>query len=469
MKRKAGKKEYSTTYKIYRRLRFLRYKKKILKKQIKERKKREAQQAKLEEKERKARLKQQRRIEREETKKALARAKREREEEKRLLAEQVIEEPLIPKITIKNTISKEEKEQEEIEFKKRLLELRRIEKENIAREQQIRKEQKKYAKKRRRRLLKVFIKRSLFHFWIAVRTLTPVKVKEWLKQVFGVPQDLELKRNFYSIFLNSLSLFLLSYFIIFLFGQLIRIFFALGFDYQLILFYNKLYFDISVEDWSMDSVKILYSTIPFVGLLTGVIFLIMYGLYSRKGTKIRLFYLWGTVHGVNAFFGALFFGTLLEQGFGWVISYMYYMDTGKMVYSFIGLFALVSAGTLLAKSFYQSAQHYFGFIDDRNKKYFLNSQIVLPVIIGVFIIAVMKIPSDFYFETFDEMWFDILKSVGVYIIALPLVGMIRSFGPMYFGDEDSYSKITVDKKLLLYSFGLVILLRLLLHFGVHIG
>ena len=468
MKKNSGKKRYSSTYMIYRRLRFLCFKKKLLKKRLKERKRREKQEARLEEKERKSRLREQRKIEKEETKKAQERVKREREEEK-LVMEQMVEEPLIPKIISNKTVSKQEQQKEEIEFKKRLQELRQIEKQSKAKEQKAKKENKRFAKRRRRRMLKVFVKRSLFHFWMGIRTLTPVKVKEWLKRIFGVPKDLELKRNYYSIFLNSLSVFLLSYFAIFLSGQLIRIIVALSFDYQLILFYNKLYFDISVEDWTMDSVKILYSIIPFIGFLLGVVFLMMYGLYSKKGTKIRLFYLWGTVHGVNAFFGALFFGTLLEQGFGWVISYMYYMDTGKMIYSFIGLFVLVSAGTLLAKSFYQSAQHYFGFVDDRNKKYFINSQIVLPIIVGVLIIILMKIPSDFYFETFEEMWFDILKTAGIFIIALPLVGMIRSFGPMYFGDEDSYSKIKVDKKLLAYTFGFIVLLRILLNFGLHIG
>ncbi len=287
--------------------------------------------------------------------------------------------------------------------------------------------------------------------------------------MFGVPEDREKKHNYYAIMLNSLSMFLLSYFLIFLLGQLIRILVSMNFDYQLILFYNKLYFDISVDAWTMDAVKILFSIIPLTGILLGAIFILLYSLYSEKGRLIRLFYLWGAVHGVNAMFGALFFGTLLEQGFGWVISYMYYMDTGKMVYSFIALFALVALGSLLAKSFYRSAQHYFGYIDAKNKKYFVNSQIVVPMILGTIIIILMKIPSDFYFETADEMWFDILKSMGVFIVLIPMIGMIRSYGPMYFADMDEEPRISIEKRLFLATFGMIILLRIALNYGIHIG
>ncbi len=467
MQKKSTKKDYSATYKIYRRLRFLRYKKRLLKRKLKEKQ--------AQEKEEKRQIAENLRKQRIAEKKELQlKRKREKEfelEQSLLIKENLRQQELIHKKEEKKRLAslKKEKQEEGKIFKERISKTIKEKKSSEQIRQKNAKKEKKFRRKRRYRLLKFYIKRSMWHFWHGLRNLTPVKIKNWLKKVFAVPEDRMLKKNYYSIAINSLSMFLLSYFSIYVFGQMIKIIVARSFDFKVILFYQKLYYDISVEAWSMDSVKILYSILPLTGLFASAVFLISYILYSQRDSLIRLFYLWGTVHGLNAFFGALFYGTILEQGFGWVISYMYYMDTGKMVFSLISLFGLIAIGSLLAKHFYSSAQHYFNYIDDRNKSYFSYSQIIVPVIFGTIIIALMKIPSDFYFESVDEMWFDLLMTSSIFIILMPMLGMIKSFGPMYFDSEEEVIHSQINRRLVLLTIAFILAWRLILNFGIAIG
>ena len=135
------------------------------------------------------------------------------------------------------------------------------------------------------------------------------------------------------------------------------------------------------------------------------------------------------------FFGSLLTGTLLNQGFGWVIAYLYYRDTGKMVFSIIAIFALVVTGTAVSRSFLISGNAYFNLINRDNRKFLLVSQVLLPVLIGTAINSFMKVPVDFYYTTSEEVMYEIFKLSSILILIIPIILTFSSFTTVYFDEE----------------------------------
>jgi hypothetical protein len=242
---------------------------------------------------------------------------------------------------------------------------------------------------------------------------------------------------------------------------------ASTFDYKTILYYYKIYYDIESHAWNSDSVKILFSILPLTGILLGTVFLILYSLFRNEPGNLKLFFLWGFVHGMVMFFGALLMGTLLNKDFGWVIAYLYYRDTGKMIFSIISIFALIAIGGLIAKSFLISGNAYYNFIDKRNRQFFLSSQIILPAILGSFILAFLKIPDRFYFGTVDEMYYEFLKLFTLMLLIVPLFISFKTYDEIYFDEEPR--RISLNWKFLIITIALILIFRLGLVTGITFG
>jgi hypothetical protein len=195
----------------------------------------------------------------------------------------------------------------------------------------------------------------------------------------------------------------------------------------------------------------------------GTIFIILFSTFRNEPGNLKLFFLWGFVHGMVMFFGSLLMGTLLNKDFGWVIAYLYYRDTGKMIFSIISIFALISIGGLIAKSFLISANAYFNFIDKENRKFILYGQVIFPAIIGTIILALIKIPDRFYFATTDEMYYEFLKLFSLIILIIPLIISFRTNNEVYFDEEPR--KISLGWKYLIFT----VLIFLAFRFGLVTG
>ncbi|NOX45484.1 MAG: hypothetical protein GXO89_00720, partial [Chlorobi bacterium] len=182
---------------------------------------------------------------------------------------------------------------------------------------------------------------------------------------------------------------------------------------------------------------------------------------------LKLFFLWGFIHGMIMFFGSLLMGALLNKDFGWVISYLYFRDTGKMIFSIFSIFALVALGGFTAKSFLISGNTYLNFVDKSNKRFLLSSQVVLPVIIGTIILILLKIPNNFYFGSEDEAYFETFKLSTVLLFLIPLIMAFGSFNETYFDEEPR--KIRFYWKFFLLAIIVWGVFRFGLSSGVHFG
>ncbi len=394
------KRGFSSVYKIYRRLRFIRHKRRSL---------RETQRLLRREEEEKRREVKESFREHAKTEKQLAREKARllRTEQKQWKREQHKELRLK-----KKELSEEIRLQAEAKHQRLLADKRRLRSE-------------------RRRLLRYFLRNRIRDFFLSFRTVTPGNIGNKFR---AFRQSLPARKKFAMIAVNSTVLYLGSYLFLFLLGQAVTVIAAGFFDYPTIVYYYEVYFNISPTQWYHDSVKTIFSAGPLFNLVVGVSFLIIYHNIREAEGIFKLFFLWGFLHAVNMLFGAMLVGTLFETGVGHVISWMYVMDTGRLMYSVVSIFFLVLAGLLTTRSFLISGNAYLNEVNHQNRSFLMIPQVFLPYILGNVILILLRQPKFIYYDTF----------IGLTMILciLPVMITYRSYHELYFDEEEKRLRIS---------------------------
>ena len=272
-------------------------------------------------------------------------------------------------------------------------------------------------------------------------------------------KDKRTPGNFLTIILNSTSYFIISFLFLYLVAQFSTAIAAQQFDYTSILYYFKLIFTIDTYDWNSDAVKLLFSLGPIVSILFGVIFLVIYiNLYAHTG-RFRMFFLWTFMHGVVWFFGAILAGTLLDKGFGYVVMYAYFLDTGKLILSLLSLTLILLIATFSTKWFLFSANSYFNQLTEHSRTFFTFSQIVIPVVIGTIVLIGIKMPMITFYELF------VLLCNLFFII--PILLKYNTY-PTFFFDEIPIP-IKLDVKAIIIAGVFLAAFRIVLEKGIPFG
>ena len=419
------KKSYSSVYRIYRRLRFVRYRKRT---------KKLAEQKQRFEKER----------EQEEIRRKLLEFRKSEREQRRL----------------KKKADKEEakwiKEELRKEFSERKV-LARAEWDILSMEDQEKlKKQKAVERQERLNQLKIEKARRKQHIKESIRSLN---IRTLRQNIIAFRESAPKRKLFLIITTNSTVLFLLSYLALFLLYKAVTTISGSFFNYPMIVYYWEIYFNISPEAWYHDSVRTIFSSGPLVLFIVGVISLIIYSNIREMTGNFKLFFLWSYLQGINMLFGALLIGTLFETGVGHVISWMYIMDTGKLMYSTVSIFILVIAGLIATKSFLISGNAYFNEITRENRGFLIRSQLVLPYFLGNIILILLRQPRFMFYETFT--------SIILIISLLPIMIGHGSFHDLFF-DEDK-KRPAFRWFALLFLMVIIIIYRGILQFGIRIG
>lgn len=416
---------YSSLYKIYRRIRFVRHNRKALNRKIKEIKRHEA----LEQREVQQRQKE---FYSEEEKKNRLKLKADRKESKRFKKE-----------------LRKEFQEKKMRARKELMELSRSEKIRLI-------EVRKSEKKERRRLFKLEARSRINKFFSSFRSLNSVAIRQKINEFRG---NSKLQKRLAIITFNSTALYLLSYLGFFLLTQVITVITASFFKYPVIVHYYEIYFNISPDAWYHDSVKTIFASGPLVNFAVGITFLIIFSNIREGSGSFKLFFLWGFLHAVNMLFGAMLVGTLFEAGVGYVISWMYIMDTGKVLYSIISIFLLVLAGLLTTKQFLISGNTYYNEMNKSNRTPFIISQVLLPYIIGNTILIILRQPRFIFYDSFI--------SFTMIVCILPVLFTYRSYNQLYFEEEEK--KPRISWLILLVLAGVMLFFRGVLGIGIRIG
>lgn len=266
------------------------------------------------------------------------------------------------------------------------------------------------------------------------------------------------EKTFRTISLNSLLLFLIAYLIIYVLNLFVTGFTAILFDIPVKIYYYDVDYLIRGIDWTPDSVSGVFSSGPIAMFVLSLFFLIVYKSVETETGILRLLLLWMIFHAMTRFFGEILVGAILGKGFGFVILYMFVMDTGKVILTILGFVAMFTAGLIMARWSLYTANIYFNDLLKTYRFKFIFTQFILPFILGNIVILLIKIPQFSYF--------DVALNASMIFFLIPILVRSISMEDFYF-DEDPR---TIKLKMILpiTAVSLLFFFRLILGFGIRL-
>jgi len=207
-------------------------------------------------------------------------------------------------------------------------------------------------------------------------------------------QQLMTLRQFAVYLFNSTVLFLITYIIAYITYQLSVIFISSMFEIDSVLYYYEVMFPIGNASalWTRFNILLITISGPLVSLIMGAVYYRFLLPKKNFGPVARLFFLWLSFHSFNMFFGAYLAGFITDQGFGYVINWLYLGFFVQLALAMLSLFAMMVIGYYATKPLLETSNSYQR-ISHRNRKYFILTQLLVPWVIGGLILILIKIPN----------------------------------------------------------------------------
>ena len=267
-----------------------------------------------------------------------------------------------------------------------------------------------------------------------------------------------LDAGWLTIIFNSTILFLLAFTFEFLLFNFSTGLAGLTLNMKSVIYYYDIDFLVRSRDWSIDAIKIIYSSGPFISLIICLLSIIIYMTFTDERWMARLFIFWIFCHAFTHSIGAVLSGALLSEGFGYVIMYMFWMDTAKVVISIAMIVILVLMGIIFTRSFLLTGNIYFNDLKPHNRMPFVYSQFIIPFLAGTGIILLLKVPK--------VTAIDIMISCSMAVFLFPFAGNARSSEDIYFDDDPR--KIRISWRWLMVALPLLALFRIIFAIGVRL-
>jgi hypothetical protein len=263
------------------------------------------------------------------------------------------------------------------------------------------------------------------------------------------------KGTFRIISINSLVLFLLGYLVVYVLNLFTTAISANAFDIPVMVHYYNVDYLIRGNDWTSDAVTTVFSTGPLLALVLSITLLILYVKVAMETGIMRLLLLWMLLHSLTRFFGEILVGAIMSQGLGYVILYMFIMDTGKLIITIFAFVAMFTIGLLLTRQLLYSGNIYFNDLDSSNRFRFIWNQFLVPFFVGNILIFLFKLP--------EINPFDIALNGCMILFLIPVA--MRSFTV---GDDEP-RKISFQVYLSAATLICIILFRIILGIGIRVG
>ena len=266
------------------------------------------------------------------------------------------------------------------------------------------------------------------------------------------------KGTFQVISTTSLLLFLIAYLLIYTLSLFITGYTAVLFNIPVMVYYYDVDYLIRGIDWTPDSVSGVFSSAPLAMFVLSVFLIILYKTVESETGILRLLLLWMIFHALTRFFGEILVGAIAGRGFGFVILYLFVMDTGKVILTILGFVLMFTAGYFLARPAIYSANIYFNSLTRVNRLKFILSQFIFPFLIGNILILLIKIPEFSYF--------DVALNASMFLFLVPILALSIGCEDFYFDEDPKTIKLNI---LLPVTAGIFLFLfRIILGMGVRL-
>jgi hypothetical protein len=266
-----------------------------------------------------------------------------------------------------------------------------------------------------------------------------------------------LKNRVYPvIFLNSLFFFLCAYLTLFFLSSISVAISASAFSIPVRLYYNEIDFLIRSTDWSADAVTVIYCTGPLLFFILGFILMIIFINVSTESGILRIFLVWMVILSIVLFLGEIIIGALLNQGFGYVIMYLFIMDTGKIVLTIFGGIVLFTAGLMMSRILLFPANTYLSDLKGLEKTRFILYQYIFPYLAGILILQLVEIPR--------ISWYNTLVRLSGIIFLIPVLSRSAGIQDIYF--EEEKPELYISWKTAAFALGFLIIYRVAFGIGI---
>jgi hypothetical protein len=271
------------------------------------------------------------------------------------------------------------------------------------------------------------------------------------------PGELTIDGGTFSLILfNSFFLFLIAYLFIYLLNLFITGFTAVVYNIPVVLYYHDVDYLIRGTDWTSDSVAGVFSSGPLFMLVLSVFLLILYTAVITETGILRLLLLWMIYHALTRIFGEILVGAFMGKGFGYVILYLFVMDTGKLILTIFGFVAMFLIGLFIARPVLFSANIYFNDLQKPFRMQFIFCQFIIPYLLGNIAIFLVKLP--------EINKFDIALNATMILFFIPLLIRGANFRNLYFDEDPRNLKV----KLILPAAAVILLALFRILFGIGI-
>jgi hypothetical protein len=255
---------------------------------------------------------------------------------------------------------------------------------------------------------------------------------------------------------NSLALFLLAYLFVFQLNLLITGLAAIANHIPVVLYYYGPDFLIRGRDWTVDSINIVFSSGPLFMLILAAILVILYIMVSTETGILRLFLLWAFYHAVTRTFGELLVGAVMSKGFGFVIIYLFIMDTGKLILTILAFLVLFTIGIIMAKQAFFSANIYLGLLRSSVSGKFVTHQFFVPFLLGNLLMVLVKLP--------DFNVFEMSVNATMVLLLIPLILKSKGLEDLYFDEDPRVIRLNIP--ILIVTIIAIALFRVIMAVGI---
>ncbi|MCX6250764.1 MAG: hypothetical protein NTX61_08430 [Bacteroidetes bacterium] len=264
--------------------------------------------------------------------------------------------------------------------------------------------------------------------------------------------------NYNFILINSTAMFLLAYLFVHLLTQLGIVLAASNFKIDTVIYYYEIDFLIRAREWTPDAVQVVYTTGPFIGAIIAFLSFILYTNIIEELWVSRLFILWVFCHAFVRFFGEFLAGNLLGEGFGYVVMYMFFMDTSKMILTVFAFIIMMFTGLAMTRQFLFTGNLYFNLLDKSNRMSFVKAQYLFPFLIGTLIIIAVELPK------VSALEICVLGSMA--LVLIPTVLRTRFMQDIYYEEEPK--KVKIFWKAVAWTIVLFFLFRVIFGIGIRL-
>ncbi len=162
------------------------------------------------------------------------------------------------------------------------------------------------------------------------------------------------ERYYLSLFLHSLSFFVLSYLIIYVVSGISTLYIAYDMDIPARLFPSEIRFGIADESplWTFDAIVSVYMAAPLASLAVGVAGLAVYQFVRHISVPFLFIVIWLFLHAFNQTFGLVSEDLITQTGLTRVAKTMGIDDFLLVLTIGISLFFLFKSGLFAARLFY---------------------------------------------------------------------------------------------------------------------